>query len=430
MNNVGTTSLIRRMPIEIKDRLDRKFKIDGVINEPISSFLNKNHIPIDAVIVKKDGSIIDDWQERIEENSEYVVEMVRAYHLPDLLSLLRLWDTKLVSGKIKVTEHAYYTKRLFLHNDYDGDYTSTQTSFNKSEFVSYLDKVFVDGIIMNHIIEDNDRIALAMSGGRDSLSLGYFLSRNRNYLPAHTISSFHVTTFSKQKETRFAQEIAEKFDFKHNIITNNQVIEQFRLKEDPNDVLELLKNDFNKSYSIAGTHIIMRSAVEKGAREQGFKKLSFGLMKEDLMSTIIKCIFVGFPFNGPFNRKFGDFDVIYPLWPISKKELTLYLEAIMPSHNRQESPSEFERGSLSRDIYYLIADTIETILPGAGLQLLNSQKTTLKHLVPNEYKQCENCTGTYSTSYQPEYTIIDREYKDIGLCDLCKILEKLNLIKS
>lgn len=37
---------------------------------------------------------------------------------------------------------------------------------------------------------------------------------------------------------------------------------------------------------------------------------------------------------------------------------------------------------------------------------------------------------TYSTSYQPEYTIIDREYKDIGLCDLCKILEKLNLIKS
>ncbi|MEK5486901.1 MULTISPECIES: hypothetical protein [Lysinibacillus] len=429
MKSVGTKSIVKLKPIEFKDRLDRRFNIEGVIDEPISLFLNKNHIPIDAVIVKKDGSIIDDWQERIQESSEYVVEMVRAYHLPDFLSLLRLWDTKLISGKIKVTEDAYYTKRLFLHNDYDGDYTATQTSFNKEEFVSYLDQVFVDGIMMNRLIEKNDRIALAMSGGRDSLSLGYFLSRNREHFPDHTMSSFHVNTFSKPKETRFAQEIAERFNFEHNLITNDQVKEQFRLKKDPNEVLDFIKYDYNKSYSIAGTHIIMRSAVEKAAREQGFKKLSYGLMKEDLMSTIIKCIFVGFPFNGPFNRKFGDFDIIYPLWPISKKELTLYLEAITPSHNRQESPSEFERGSLSRDIYYLIADTIETILPGAGLQLLNSQKTTLKHLVPNEYKQCENCTGTYSISYQPEYEIIEREYKDVGLCGLCQILEEHNFIR-
>ncbi|GAA0135167.1 hypothetical protein YSY43_20070 [Paenibacillus sp. YSY-4.3] len=420
----------KKKPIEIKDRLDRKFIIEGNIDDPISSFLNKNHIPIDAVIVKKDGNIIDDWQERIQENGEYTVEMVRAYHLPDLLSLLRLWDTKIMSGKLTVKEEAYYTKRLFLHNDSDGDYTATQTSFNKDEFVNYLDQVFVDGILLNELIQENDMIALAMSGGRDSLSLGYFLSRNKDKFPKHTMSSFHVSTFSKPKETRFSSEIADRFHFEHNLITNQAVKEQFRLKKDPVEVLDFIKYEYNKSYSIAGTHIIMRSAVEKAAREQGIKKLSFGLMKEDLMSTIIKCIFVGFPFNGPFNRKFGDFDIIYPLWPVSKKELTLYLEAIMPSHNRQESPSEFERGSLSRDIYYLIADTIETILPGAGLQLLNSQKTTLKHLIPNNYNKCGNCTGTYSTSYQPEYTLIDREYEDVGLCDLCKILDECGLIKS
>lgn len=416
--------------IVIKDRLDRTFIMDANISEPISSFLNKNHIPIDSVIVKKNGMIVDDWLERIESDGEYTVEMVRAYHLPDLLSLLRLWDTKIMSGKLKVKDDSYYTKRMFLHNDSDGDYTANQASFNKEEFVKYLDRNFVDGILLNDLIEENDRIALAMSGGRDSLSLGYFFSRNKSDLPKHKISSFHVSTFSKPKETEFSKEIAEQFNFEHNVITNNEVKELFRLTKDPNEVLDFIKYDYNKSYSIAGTHIIMRTAVENAARKQGFKKLSYGLMKEDLMSTVIKCIFVGFPFNGPFGRKFGDFDIIYPLWPISKKELTLYLEAIKPSHNRQESPSQFERGSLSRDIYYLIADTIETILPGSGLQLLNSQKTTLKHLKPNEYKQCKNCTGTYSTSYQPEYTLIDREYKDIGLCDFCKILDDHNLIKS
>src|SRR5690349_3599706 len=81
------------------DRLDRKFIIEGKINEPITSLLNRNHIPIDAVIVRKNGDVIDDWQERIEQDGEYVIEMVRAYHLPDFLSLLRLWDTKTYQGK-------------------------------------------------------------------------------------------------------------------------------------------------------------------------------------------------------------------------------------------------------------------------------------------------------------------------------------------
>lgn len=423
---------LRTKNIIFKDRLDRTFTIEAKINEPVTSLLNRNHIPIDAVIIKKNGNVIDDWQERIENEGEYTIEMVRAYHLPDFLSLLRLWDTKTHQGKIKTRENSYYTKRLFLHNDSDGDYTATQTSFNKEEFINYMEQSFSDGIKLHNLIEQNDVIGLAMSGGRDSLSLGYFLSNTRNSLPDFKISSIHVGTFSKPAETKFAEEIATKFDFDFKLVTDQDVMDQFRLKKHPHEVLEFIKYDFNKSYSIGATHIIMRAAVENEAKKQGIKKIAYGLMTEDLMASIIKGFFVGMPFTGPLKKSFGNFDLIYPLWPISKKELTLYLDALVPHHNRQGSPSEFERGALSRDIYYLLADTIETILPGSGMQLFLAQKISNEFLKPYIYSECDNCGITYSLSYKPELHNSVLEVEDTSnpeLCDLCKILDQHNLIK-
>ena len=358
--------------------------------------------------------------------------MVRAYHLPDFLSLLRLWDTNTYQGKIKTREDSYYTKRMFLHNDSDGDYTATQSSFNKEEFVKYMEQTFADGILINNLIEENEDVGLAMSGGRDSLSLGYFLSRTKDKLPNFNIKSIHVGTFSKPAETKFAQEIANQFDFDFTLVTNEEVQKLFNIKKTPHEVLDFIKYDFNKSYSIGATHIIMRAAVENAAKKQGLKKLTYGLMGEDLMASIIKGFFVGMPFNGPFKNQLGRFELIYPLWPISKKELTLYLDAIVPNHNKQGSPSEFERGALSRDIYYMIADTLETILPGASMQLFQAQKMTNTFLKPYEYQECKNCGITYSTSYKPE--IVSTQLEEVKpsnpeLCDLCNILDDHNLIK-
>ncbi|MEB6550946.1 hypothetical protein MXL46_17960 [Heyndrickxia sporothermodurans] len=433
MNITKFKNDINIINVEFKDRLDRTFTIDARINEPVAMLLNRNHIPIDAVIVKRNGIVIDDWQERIEAGYTYSIEMVRAYHLPDFLSLLRLWNTNAYQGKIKTREDSYYTKRMFLHNDTDGDYTATQTSFNKEEFVSYLEETFVEGILLNNLIEDQENIGLAMSGGRDSLSLGYFLSRTKTKLPEFQIKSIHVGAFSKPAETRFAREIAEKFNFNFRLVTDDEVIELFNLKKTPHEVLDFIKHDFNKSYSIGATHIIMRAAVENAAKEQGIKKLAYGLMTEDIMSSIIKGIFVGMPFKGPFKNQMGNFELVYPLWPISKKELTLYLDAIVPHHNTQGSPSEFERGALSRDVYYLITDTLENILPGLGMQLFQAQKSTNTFLTPYTYHECQNCGVTYSSSYKPEIVSSQlKEYKENnpGLCDLCNIFDEHNLITT
>lgn len=421
--------MIRTINNEIQllftDRLDRKFHIYAKPNEHIASVLNRNHIPIDSVIIKKDGEVIDDWQEQIDPVSKYQIEMVRAYHLPDLLSLLRLWDTPISQGKWKVREDSYYTKRFFMHNNNNGDYQATQSSFNKQEFIHYIETLFADGIVKEGLINESERFALAMSGGRDSLSLGYLLNRSKEMLPAFEILSIHVGSFAKPKDTNYAKEISEKFGFEHRFVSDAEVKKIYRLKVSPQEALEVIKYKHNKSYSIGSVHAVMRGAVENVAEQEGISKIAYGLMCEDLMASIFKGKFIGMPFTGPYKKKYGHFDLIYPLWPITKKELTLYLEAVVPEHNRQGSPTEFDRGALSRDIFYLIVDTLETILPGAAMQLFKAhdheQKVFHKEL---EYKTCCNCKSQYCTSY-----IKSQEKRVKGVCDLCDLFEKYSLIQ-
>ncbi|WP_151040739.1 tRNA lysidine(34) synthetase [Bacillus safensis] len=412
--------------ILLKDRLDRKFYIEAKPNELFSSILNRNHIPLDAVIVRRNGEVIDDWLMRYSPKDNYIIEMVRAYHLPDFLSLLRLWDTNIYQQPIKADDQAYYTRRHFLHDSQNGDYKSTQSTFNKQDFVAYIENLFADGVKRETLIDENEHISLAISGGRDSLALGYLLNNTKESLPSFSVTSIHVSTFSKEKETSFAAEIAQKFGYSHRNISDSEVRNVFNFKIPTYEVMEKVKYDYNKAYSIGTAHAIMRGVVEYYSKVNGINKIAFGLMCEDIVTSILKSKFIGSPFLGPFKRKWGEFELIYPLWSITKKELTLYLEAIVPEHNTQGSPTQFDRGALDRDIYYLLADTLTTIFPGSAYQLFKGhQKETEYHNISLDYKQCENCQSTFNDSYKVDSNM----HVDDSLCDLCKLLEKMNLIK-
>lgn len=416
------------MSIVLKDRLDRTFSIVANNGDRIFNIINRNHIPVDAIMLRKNGVIVDDYMEIYDSNQEYVIKMVRAYHLADFLSFLNLWDYEY--NQFKPEGESYYTKRINLH-DNSGDYRFTQTRFNNREFVEYIEMAFVDGVNINGLIDNDDRIALGLSGGRDSLSLGYFLSRNRDKLNNFELQAVHVETSSNSLETGYAKEVSEKFGFPLRLVTNKDVKNIYNLKKSPSEVLSFVKDDYNKSYSIFTAHNFIRTCVENVAREEGINKIIYGLMKEDIVASIIKGMSIGMPFIGPVKRTYGDFTLIYPLWNISKKELTLYLEEIAKEHNYQGSPSRFERGALSRDIYYFIVDTLETINPGISYQIIEAQKIFKNNFLKTfEYKRCENCGCTYTDSYN--LSSYDEEIKidNIeGLCGLCTLLKKNNLIK-
>lgn len=414
------------MSIQLKDRLDRSFTLNVNNGDRIYNVLSRNSIPVDSVFVRKDDDVIDDYDEVYDEKHDYIIEMVRAYHLPDFLSYLNLWDFD--NNTHRPSDNSFYTKRFALHSPEDGDFNYFLSHFKQDDFVKYIEDLFVDGCKDAELINQDEDILLALSGGRDSLSLGYFLSRNKNRLPNFNISAVHVETSSNKLETGYATDIAKMFDFPIRVYTNDEVTKIYNLKTNIQDALLKLKNNFNRSYSIFSAHNVIKACVEKHARSVNVNKIIYGLMKEDVSASILKGMFVGQPFRGPLLRNYGDFKLIYPLWPVSKKELTLYLEAINKAHNKQGSPSTFERGALSRDIYYFMIDTLETICPGISYQLMEATKiSTANSLKPIKYKTCQNCGTTYSADYEaPAERTFERKE---GLCDLCNMFDHLNLLK-
>jgi len=415
------------MSIYLKDRLDRIFYFKVSHGDRLYNVLSKNHIPIDAVMVSKDGELIDDYMEIYDEKHEYVINMVRAYHLPDFLTYLGLWDYDV--NTFEPGEYSYYTKRYANHDEANGDFLYNITNFGKAEFLKYIEDMFVEGCYEAKLFNENEPVLLALSGGRDSQSLGYLLRRNEDRLPKITLSAVHVETSSNKLETSYAKSIANSFNFPIQVYTDEQVGQLFNLKTSIHDALNKIKNDFNRSYSIFSAHNIIKACVERHAAQVGVNKIIYGLMNEDVAVSIVKGTFIGMPFRGPLKRNYGKFELIYPLWPITKKELTLYLELVNRQHNLQGSPSTYERGALSRDIYYFIVDTLETICPGIIYQLIEATKNASQNFYkPVQYVNCVNCGTTYTRDYDipSDETMVRSE----GLCDLCNMFNNFNLIKG
>ena len=415
------------MSIVFKDRLDREFDLKASEGEKIHDILVRNHIPLDSIFLRCDGEVINDYKAVYHGGKEYVIEMVRAYHLPDFLSYLNLWENS--PNEAFREDESFYTKRLAVHDKENGDFLYYRTEFEKEEFVKYIDEMFVSGVYEAGLIDEGDDILLAISGGRDSLSLAYFLTRNKSKLPKFTLSAIHVETSSNTLETTYCKDIADRFGIPLTIISERETTELYNLNVSIYTALDSIKDDYNKSYAIFSAHNIIRANVERFAREQGKNKIIYGLMKEDIAASIMKGTFIGRPFSGPIKRSFGDFTLIYPLWPIAKKELTLYLEIVDKKNNQQGSPMVYERGALSRDIYYMMIDTLEDIYPGACYQLFEAQKiANEKFYIQPQYKRCSNCGATYSDSYRikakPTVNRTD------GYCDLCNMFNQFGYIKE
>ncbi|MEZ2190494.1 hypothetical protein [Corynebacterium sp. CCM 9204] len=409
------------MYIEFLDRLDRKFHLDIEPREIIREVIARNHIPFDAVIVRKDGEVVDDWREVYDPSHDYKVHMVRAYHLPDILALNGLWQSRATpDAGVEIPAEPFYTKRHFAHSK-GGDYNATQIVFGREEFVEWIEQMFVDGTISQNLIEDGDKVLLAVSGGKDSLALGYFLSRTKHRLPDYSLSAVHVTAFSKPAETSYAIKMAETFEHPLTLVEDDELVSAYRLRVTPREALSQVRDKVDPSYLIAASHSMMRSSVERVARRDGIKKVGFGLMREDILTSIVKSMFVGFPFGGSYKGMQNDIEFIYPLWPIGKKELTLYLEALYPDSNKQGSPVTFQRGSLVRDAHYMIAETMETILPGSSFQMMEGQQRLFESYVRMpEFRVCKRCEMSFQVGpgALPEAS---------GLCELCQTFTNLGV---
>lgn len=346
----------KKVPVKLLDRLDKAYILYAQEGQSLSSFLTQNYIPKDAVLAKVNGKIINDNYYNFSKDESLSLFMVRAYQLPEYCKVLDLWENKTSSQR---NEHndSIYTKKILWFNE-NGISDLKCADYNKDNFVQWLDENFVSGILSKNLIEENDTILLALSGGRDSLALLYLLQRNKEKLPPFNLVGVTVADSAADKaDVLVAKEAMANLGVNDYTVLDIQYLNQtMKYKHGFQNAIDKALSVGGRGRSIAMWHCVMRANVERFARERGIHKITFGYQHEDLFASLLRCYTIGDIFGGSVQKKqWGDFTLISPLWTVTKKELTIYLELVAPKHHsKQGSPTDYDRGDHNRDINYFM----------------------------------------------------------------------------
>lgn len=409
----------KKILVTFLDRLDREFFLVGEEGQLLADVLLKYHIPFDAVLAYKNGVTTSEFDLRVNSKDVITVKMVRAYQLTDFLTELGIWPSE--KNIATPSKPNVYHKGILWFGD-EGQAELVNRPILEEEFSAYLEDAFIQSIMERNLISEGETIGLALSGGRDSLALLYLLIKTRRHLPNFKIVSATVCENSSTKDVQIAKEAAETLGIERKFISVEEIQTMFSLKVTMEDALFQILERHGKTESINCAHAYMRTCIERYFSSRGIAKVAFGLHNEDLLAALFKSMANGIPFGETlWQKSWGQFQFIYPLWAITKKELTIYLELVAPEvHNSQGSPAHFDRGGMNRDIQYFLADSVQTLWPGFSFHAFDGYSLLMRDTnFAKLHHQCPHCKGFYYAENQQEERI----------CHLCEHLFKLNQVE-
>jgi len=378
--------------IKVVDRLDRSFTYYVDEGELILDFLKRKGYPTGSIIVNENGRVVSEYITKFKRGFDYSIEMVRAYHLPDIMDR----DVNLPSEDNDII----YAKS-FMELTEDGGGINKIAFYNQADLTKYFEKTFLESNSNEYgIFENGDKVVIAFSGGRDSLSLVLLISRLRDQLPKIDITAVTVNDCIDQLDLNYTINLCKEFEIKHIIQDKADIEKAFNLKIDFESALKSLYVNFGRQHTLYTLHYVMRHMVEIVYGKISANKLALGLHLEDVTASILRSLTTGYLVGYPWKRDFGGINYIYPLWALSKKEITLYLKLTAENYSKQGSAATFDRGTVDRDIYYALADHANDIWPGFSLHLFKGYSNILGNTRngTNSYFRCKNCNGLFSLS--------------------------------
>jgi len=246
--------------------------------------------------------------------------------------------------------------------------TKTQLSSYKKRHIEYVKNHVAKAIGNYHMIDTNDRVLLAVSGGKDSLVLMEALSALRNYdflqfeLEALHINVEDVTyQVDKEKLQRLADHLDVKMHFK--------------------DIKADIENRGKKTPCfVCSWH--RRKALFSFAVEHGFQKLAFGHHMDDAVETLmINMVYHGniSSLPGKLDMFDGAFQAIRPLILLTNKDTSEFARIRNYPPLKAECPFEDKTyRKIARDFI----KQLETIHPNARGNLFNSLRNIDQEYLP------------------------------------------------
>lgn len=229
----------------------------------------------------------------------------------------------------------------------------------------YILKKVRDANLKYRLVEDGDKIAAGVSGGKDSLVMLYFL----DLLQKHTPLRFELLPI--YLDLGWENDITSLVDLCSSLglpfikeETNiGQVVFEIRQETNPCSLCSNLR----------------RGALNRVAKSHGCNKVALGHHLDDVVNTL----FLSMLFEGRFNvfkpRTYldrMDITVIRPLIYVQEKQIETFLNSIPFAPTKNKCPAE---GITKRTEIAKLLDDIEEKYPGARQKFLSSIENSGPH---------------------------------------------------
>ena len=243
----------------------------------------------------------------------------------------------------------------------------------EDKLIRRIDQRFSKGVIRYGLIEDNDRILIGLSGGKDSLALLELLARrSRIHKPKFSVVAVHVvmTNIAYESDTEYLREFAESRGVK---------FIRYETSFDPS-------TDTRKSPCFLCSWN-RRKALFTVAKEEGCNKIALGHHMDDILETLL----MNMTFQGAVStmppklvmRKF-DMTIIRPMCLVHEADLIEL--AKMHDYRKQVKNCPYETDSHRSDIKEVL-HRLEELNPEARYSLWSSMNNIQEDLLPQEVEE-------------------------------------------
>ncbi|MEV0919130.1 hypothetical protein AB0I93_33385 [Streptomyces sp. NPDC049967] len=376
--------------------------------------LRLHGIPANAVLTYRDGAVVPESMVVVGADDVIEVRQVRHYDL----DVLR-----------KPKEHVYaapdpvYSKSVLF--DHGGTLERRTEQLTAETFVTYVEETFVQSITSGGTMRAGDRAVIGLSGGRDSVAYLKLLERTRGRWPEMDMTAVTITGLPDWDEPatfRIALDACQSLGLEHTIVTADDVTELFKLREPFVDLMNKVVAGQHRNMNMVIGHQVLRRMLEREAGRAGASVVAFGFNADDLVASMVTWFTTGYRMGGIPVRELGDLRYVFPLYRITKKELTLYLELVAPELNRQGAPGRFTTGSDERSLAYAMADHLYDQWPGIDYYLFNAFENVQRSLLPVVDDVCRVCEG--------RYLLMEGVPNPAGLCDVCGFLQRQEALRA
>ena len=219
-----------------------------------------------------------------------------------------------------------------------------------------LNERFVKAMATYHLIEDDDRILVGLSGGKDSLLLLELLAkRSKIQHPRFTVEALHVRmeNIHYETDTSYLQSFCDNLGVKLHVRTT-------RFEVEPTETAARLRRQKHPCFLCSW---MRRKEMFNLAQELGCNKIALGHHQDDILHTALMNLMYQAHFaTMPARLKMRKMPltIIRPLCMIQEQDIKAYAE--LQGYQKQQKRCPYETDSHRSDIKRLYEE-MERISP-------------------------------------------------------------------